>query len=78
MIMMGVPFVPRYELAVWTASVLQPDLFGYFPDKHSAMEGFAKVEAAIKQDGRIEYIRRGGFVRGDRPVAMLETRTCFL
>jgi hypothetical protein len=27
---------------------------------------------------RIEYIRRGGFVRGDRPVAMLETRTCFL
>jgi hypothetical protein len=49
--MMGVPFVPRYELAVWTASVLQPDLVCYFPDEHSAMEGFAKVEAAIKQDG---------------------------
>ncbi len=48
---MGVPFVPRYELAVWTASVLQPDLVCYFPDEHSAMEGFAKVEAAIKQDG---------------------------
>jgi hypothetical protein len=47
------------------------------PERAQAKSRVPQRQKRVTVD-RIEYIRRGGFVRGDRPVAMLETRTCFL
>jgi hypothetical protein len=51
--MMGVPFVPRYELAVWQGptSLRAPDLLCYFPDEQTAAAGFDKIEDAVKEGG---------------------------
>jgi hypothetical protein len=52
-VMMGVPFVPRYELAVWQgpASLRAPDLLCYFPDEQTAAVGFDNVREAVKEGG---------------------------
>src|SRR5208283_1105501 len=60
--MMGVPFVPGYELAVWqgAASTQILGLLCYFPDKQTAKEWFTKIEASIKEDAIAHVLIPGG------------------